>query len=219
LMTNLKIFAAVLVFLFVQIGTSFAQTPDFQTVKTEKGMMVLNNNKAQPFSFLVAGNNPQGEQNNDGSLSIRTDSNGVTVHFIKTADFLETKKTYSVDETLKAHKAWDIATQENAGKEKLPILAEGFDFISIFDLTNNLFPNKTINSYYWSYTVAESQNRVFYQTVLLGDLVLMLGTGFDESVKTEDIRLVFREIFKTITLLPQQKAVAKPKKIKVKRKK
>ena len=69
----------IIVALFTCSVLSFAVAaqvvPDFSTVKTEKGMMVLNNNKVQPFSFLVPGSDPNGKQDVDGSLVISTAAN------------------------------------------------------------------------------------------------------------------------------------------------
>lgn len=192
----------------------FAQTPDFQTVKTEKGMMVLNNNKVQPFSFLVAGNNPNGKQNDDGSLFIQTDSGGLYVHFIKTKDFLGTKKLTDELEILKAHRDWDVANEEKAWKAKLNLEVNSANFIKVFNLQNNLFPTKMISTVYWAFPAPnpENPNRSLYQTVLLGDTVLMIRTGFDKSVNIEEVRDFFKKTLESISLLPPQKQLVASKK-------
>ncbi len=191
-----------------------AQTPHFQTVKTEKGMMILNNNKVQAFSFLVVGNNPKGEQKNDGSLFIQTDNGGLFVHFIKTKEFLGTKNITDELEILKTHREWDVANEEKAWKAKLNVDIDGFTFVKIFNLQNNLFPTKTISSVYWSFPAPnpENPNRSLYQTVSLGDVVLMIRTNFDKSVKIEEVRAFFKQTLESITLLPPQKQQITPKK-------
>jgi hypothetical protein len=210
-MKNLTI---VLIAIFALCLPILAQTPDFQTVKTEKGMMVLNNNKVQAFSFLVAGSNPSGKQNDDGSLFIKTDSGGLYVHFVKTKDFLGTKKVTDELEILKAQREWDVANEEKAWKAKLNVDVDGVAFVKIFNLQNNLFPTKTISTVYWSFPAPdpENPNRSLYQTVLLGDVVLMIRTNLDKSVKVEEVRAFFKQILESITLLPSQKQTVPPKK-------
>ncbi len=200
--------------LFVLIlAVSAQRTPDFQTVKTEKGMAVFNYNQAQAFSFLVAGNNPEGKQNDDGSLLIKTDSGALYVYFAKTSDFLDKKKTYNELETLNAHRDQDILTQEKALQVKFDVDVKSESFIKVFNLTNNVFPTKLINTVYWSYKTPNSDNpgRALYQTVLIGDLILMLGTVFDQSVKTAEVQDFFKQTLESITLLPPQKQEVKPK--------
>lgn len=196
-------------------------TPDFSTVKTEKGMMVVNNNPSQPFSFLVAGKNPTGAQKDDGSLLVETESNGVIVYFIKTKDFLAAQKLTNETEILKAHRDWDIAVQEKAWKSKLNVDLKEFSLLTVFDLRNQIFPNKTIPTAYWSYPSpsAETPNRSFYQTILMGDLILMLGAVADKSVKIEEVRAFLKEIFETVTLLPAQKVTPIKKSTGLKKKK
>lgn len=197
-----------------------AQTPDFQTVKTEKGMMILNNSKVQPFSFLVAGQNPNGKQNDDGSLFIKTDSGALFVHFVKTKDVPVTEKMTDELRILKAHRDWDVANEEKAWKAKLNVDVNGITFIQVFNLQNKLLPTKTISTVYWGFPAPnpENPNRSFYQTVLLGDVVLMIRTNFDKSIQKEEIRAFFKQTLESITLLPLQKQAITPKKKPVKKK-
>lgn len=195
----------------------FAQnqpTPDFQTVKTEKGMMVINNNQAQPFAFLVAGKNPEGKQNNDGSLLIQTDSGGLIIYFIKTTDFLEAKKKYNESEILTAHRDWDISAQEKGWKTKLNLDEKGADSVKIFNHKSSIETLQNISSIYWSYPAPnpESPNRSFIQTVVIGDLVLMIETVFDKTVKLVEVHKFIKETLESITLLPPQKPKTLPKK-------
>ena len=95
----------------------FAQkTPDFQTVKTAKGLMVIYRNQPQAFAFLV----PQGYQNaepdSENSLLIGTDSEvlseGLLVYFVKKSKTLDKKKTSDDLETLSDYRAANLATLE-----------------------------------------------------------------------------------------------------------
>lgn len=196
------------------------QTPDFSTVKTEKGMMVIHNSKAQPFSFLVPGKDPNGRQNDDGSLLIGTGSGAIFVYFVKTSNFLDKKKIYTEAETLAAHRDSDIATQEKAWKTKLKDLEKGESFVKVFNLTNNLSPTKLAPTVNWIFTVPKPGNtdRTLHQTVLLGDTVLMLGAVFPTSVNPGEVRAFFTKILESITLLLPQKPTAIPIKVQVKRK-
>ena len=180
-------------------------------IKTEKGMAVFYLKQPQAFSLLVAGKDPTGSQNKDGSLLIQTDTNGVTVNFIKTAEFLDKKKSYTENETLQAYKLWDIANKEAAWKTKLASISDGVGFVKVFNLTNNVFPTKLVGSAYWGYTIDETAVRSFYQAVLLGDVVLEIGTTFTESVKVEEVRASIKTILESITLLPPQKITPKKK--------
>ncbi len=209
--------------IFILSLSAFGQTPDFQSVKTEKGLMVLNNNKAQSFSFLVAGNNPKGEQNADGSLSVATDKGGFELYFVKTKDFLGTKKLTDEVGILQAHQDWDIAKEENAWTKKLNVATklevEKFaNFVTIKNLQNQLFPSKTISTLYWSYSMPNSSNRYFNQTVVIGDLVIMFVAGYEKSVNVEIIKSFFKETLQSLTLLPPQKEVVTPPKKPVEKK-
>ncbi len=203
--------AIVMVLCFSLTGVA-QQTADFSTVKTEKGMMVLNNNKTQPFSFLVPGKDPNGRQNDDGSLVISTDSGAVVVYFVKTATFLDKKKAYTEAETLDAHRDWDIEAQEMAWKSKLISLEKGAGFVKVFNLTNKLFPTKLLPTVNWIYSAPKPGNtdRTLYQTVVLDDTILMLAAVFPTSVPPEEVRAFFTKTLESLTLLP----TPKPKPIK-----
>ncbi|HRH44360.1 MAG TPA: hypothetical protein PKY82_22185 [Pyrinomonadaceae bacterium] len=195
----------------------FAQnqpTPDFQTVKTEKGMMVLNNNQKQPFAFLVAGKNPEGSQRPDGSLLIQTDSAGLLIYFVKTSSFLEGNKQNTESEVLTAYRDWDISAQEKGWKTKLIVDDKGTESLKIFNHRSSIETLQNISSVYWSYLApgSENPNRSFNQTVMIGDLVLLVGTVFESSVKTEEVRQFFKQTLESITLLPIQKPKTLPKK-------
>jgi hypothetical protein len=194
-----------------------AQTPDFQTVKTEKGLMVLNRNSTQSFSFLVAGSNPKDRQNSDGSLSVATDNGGFEIYFVKSKDFLGTKKPTNEAEILQAHQDWDIAKEENAWTNKLKVATklevEKFaNFVTIKNLQNQLFPTKTISTLSWSYAMPNSSDKYFNQTVLMGDLVVMFVVGYEKSFNVEIIKSFFKQTLESITLLPPQKQTVAPKK-------
>jgi hypothetical protein len=208
----LTIFATIILTLSI-----FGQTPDFQTVKTEKGLMVLNRNPTQSFSFLVAGSNPKDRQNSDGSLSVATDDGGFELYFINVKDFLGTKKPTNEAEILQAHQDWDIAKEENAWTNKLKVATklevEKFaNFVTIKNLQNQLFPTKTISTLSWSYTMPNSSDKYFNQTVLMGDLVVMFTVGYEKSVNVEIITSFFKQTLESITLLPPQKQTVTPKK-------
>ena len=188
-----------------------AQQPDFTTVKTEKGMMVLNNSKAQAFSFLVPGKNPSGQQDDDGSLVISTDTGVAVIYFVKTSTFLGKKKTYTEAETLAAHRDWDIAAQEKAWKAKLIDLQKGESFVEVFNLTNKIFPTKLLPTINWIYTTPKPGNtdRTLYQTVVLGDTILMLAAVFPTDIKPEEVRIFFKQTLESLTLLPPQSTTIK----------
>jgi len=210
----MKKYTVLIVAILLASFTIFAQEkqPDFQTVKTEKGMMVLNNNKAQPFAFLVAGNNPEGKQNQDGSLFVQTDRQGLNVYFIKTADFLDGRPTKSESETLYNHREWDVAAQEKAWGKKLEVKM-GLDMVKIHDLRLGNLPTKIIPTFNWTFPNPQNANiSGYYQTVVMGDLVVMLGTSFDSSVNIEEVKKSFTETFESFSLLPPQKAKVTPKK-------
>ena len=204
---------AIVTVLILGLSVEGQRTPDFSTVKTDKGMMVLNNSKAQAFSFLVPGKSPSGQQNDDGSLVVSTDTGVAVIYFVKTSIFLDKKKSYTEAETLAAHREWDIAAQEKAWKAKLIDLQKGESFVKVANLTNKLFPTKLLPTITWIYTTPKPNNtdRTLYQTVVLGDTVLMLAAVFPTDIKPEEVRTFFKQTLESITLLPTQKPTAKPK--------
>lgn len=207
----------VLTTLFIFSLPILAQTPDFQTIKTDKGLMVLNRNPTQAFSFLVAGSNPKDSQNADGSLSVATDNGGFELYFVKAKDFLGTKKLTDEVEILKAHQDWDIAKEENAWTTKLNVATkfevEKFaNFVTVKNLQNQLFPSKIISTLYWSYNPPNTTSKFFNQTVLMGDVIVMFSAGYEKGFNVEIIKSFFKETLQSITLLPPQKQAVTPKK-------
>ncbi len=204
---------AIAILLGLTLPSAAQNAPDFTTVKTEKGMMVLNNSKAQAFSFLVPGKNPSGQQDDDGSLVISTDTGVAVIYFVKTSTFLDKKKTYTEAETLAAHRDWDIAAQEKAWKAKLIDLQKGESFVKVANLTNNLFPTKLLPTISWIYTTPKPNNtdRTLYQTVVLGDTVLMLAAVFPTDIKPEEVRTFFTQTLESISLLPPLTSAPKTK--------
>lgn len=186
---------------------------DYRAIKTEKGMAIFYRNQSQDFSFLVDGKNPTGRENNNGSLTIETDNHGVEIEFIKTSLFLGKRKLVESDEILKAHRAWHIETREKNWKVKLNLISDSFTLVTVYSLMDNILPNRTIPTVYYGYSVEGVPNRAFYQTVLMGNVVLSIGTTFPGSVNVEDVRASIKRIIESITLLPPQKVT--PTKTKV----
>lgn len=201
---------------------NFAQTNpagSYSAITTEKGMAIFYRNQPQDFSLLVEGKNPTGRENNNGSLTIETDRNGVEIEFIKTSLFLGKKKLSIDEEILKAHRAWHIATRERDWKTKLNLVSDILTLVTVYSLMDNILPNRKIPTVYYGYGVGDIPNRAFYQTVLLGDVILSVGTTFPESVSVDEVRASINRIFESITLLPPQKSAPKKKTIKGKAKK
>lgn len=194
-------------FLFAQ-NTANA---DYRAIKTEKGMAIFYRNQSQDFSFLVDGKNPTGRENNNGSLTIETDNHGVEIEFIKTSLFLGKKKLVESDEILKAHRAWHIETRETKWKVKLNLISDSFTLVNVYSLMDSVLPNRTIPTVYYGYSVEGVPKRAFFQTVLMGDVVLSIGTTFPETVNVDEVRASIKRIIESITLLPPQKIAPKKK--------
>lgn len=185
---------------------------DYSAIKTDKGMAIFYRNQSQDFSILVDGRNPIGRENNGGSLTIETDNHGVEIEFIKTSLFLGKKKLTEADEILKAQRAWHIETRENNWRVKLNLISDSFTLVTVHSLMDNILPNRTIPTVYYGYSVEGVPNRAFYQTVLMGDVVLSIGTTFPESVNVDEVKASIKKIIESITLLPPQKVTPiKPK--------
>lgn len=193
-------------------------TPDFQMVETEDGMIVVNNNKSQRFSFLVAGANPRGEQSDDGSLLVMTDSpvlaESLFIFCVKKSDFLDTKKTFNEVETLSAYRDLNVAKLDQIFKEKVNVDVDVKSFVTVSDLTNNMFPTKLLPTFYWSYVAPTPQNtaRTLFQAVVIGDRVFVIGNAFPESIKLEQVKAFFKQTFESIALLPAKQQPINPKK-------
>ena len=200
------------------LPVSAQKTPDFQTIKTEKGMMLLYRNEPQAFSFLVPQGNQDSVQNDDGSLLIATDSDALSeallVFFIKKSDFLDKKKMYDDSEILSVHRDLTVKKLEQVFKTKVNLDIDSKGFVKVYNLTNNLFPTKLLPTSYWSYVAPTPKNtdRTLFQTVVIGDLVLVLGTAFNETTGLEKVRDFFKQTLESITLLPLQKQTVTPKK-------
>jgi hypothetical protein len=91
-MKNIVIVFLTIILLSAAVSAQEYQTPDFLTVKTAKGMMVVNNNKPKPFAFLIAGKEITAQQMENGSLLFTVDGRVLNVVFVKTSEFLGDKK-------------------------------------------------------------------------------------------------------------------------------
>lgn len=194
-----RIFFVILFTLFT-IFSAFAQTPDFQTVKSADGLIFVNNNKVQRFSFFVAGKNPTERQNEDGSFLLETEDGGVYAYFVKTSEFLDPKKPVDRANILEAQRDRDVEMEEKTQQTKLNV-TKGADFISIKDVTNPLFPEKVVPSIFWHYS-PDGELVVLYQSVLIGETVLMLRIVFPKTIEVEKPRGFLRNILKSVMLLP-----------------
>lgn len=203
-----RVFFLILLTLFI-VFSAFAQTPDTQTVQSADGVILIRNDKVQRFSFFVAGKNSSVRQAEDGGIAISTDEGGLYAYFVKTTEFLDAKKPFDRSEILEAHRDRDLETEEKAQQTKLDA-RNGADFIAIKDVANPLFPEKVVPSLFWHYSPPGSDAVVLYQTVLLGETVLMLRTVFPKSIKIEEPRGFLRKVLQSVALLPQP-----PKKISV----
>ena len=183
----------------------------YSAIPTEKGMAIFYRNQPQDFSLLVEGKNPTGSENNPQNLSIQTDSISVEIEFIKTSLFLGKKKLTEADEILKAQRAWHIATRETKWNVKLNLISDNFTLVTVYNLTDSILPNRTIPTVYYGYSVGGVPNQAFFQTVLMGDIVLSVGTTFPESVNVDEVRASIKKIIESITLLPPQKIAPKKK--------
>jgi len=190
---------------------------DFQTVATEDGMIVVDNNKAQRFSFLVAGKNPQRGAFEGESFLVSTDnaalSESLLIFFAKNSSFLDKTKTYTEAEILTAHRDKSIAGLEKA-YGSMPVVDEKtMGFVKVLNPANKTFPTKLISTFTWSYLspVPGNTDRAIFQTVAIGDGVLTLGTVFKNSIKPETVRAFFTQTLESLALLPPHKPVASPK--------
>lgn len=186
------------------VFSATAQTPDTQTVQSADGVILIRNDKIQRFSLFVAGKNSSVRQTADGSISIDTDEGGLYAYFVKTTEFLDAKNPIDRAKILEAHRDRNLETEEKAQQTELDA-TKGADFIAVKDVTNPLFPEKVVPSLYWHFSPPGSDAAVLYQTVLLGDTVLMLRTVFPKTVKTEEVRAYFKKVLESVALLPPAK--------------
>lgn len=202
----------IILLLSLNLAAQVTREPEISMIKTNKGMAVFSRVPPQPFSFLVAGKNPQSSQNSDGGFRISTDEDGLYFYFVKTSDFLDAKRQYKTSEILTIQRQNDIAAQEKSLKKELHVNTTGEGKVTVDDLRKGLNEKAELETVYWSYQLPVGENRVLYQSVVLGDLVLMIGTAFDSSVKVEDIRSIFTRTLESITLLPPPQPKITPKK-------
>lgn len=183
------------------VFSAFAQQPVIETVKSADGVILVRNDKVQRFSFFVSGKNSSDQQNEDGSIRILTGEGGLDVYFFKTAGFLGKNQTLDPAKILEAHRDRDIAAEEKNWQAKLNA-KKGYDFVEINDVTNTVFPKKVVSSLFWSYSPPANDGVVLYQTILLGDTILMLRTVFPKTVKIEEVRAFLKKVLESVALLP-----------------
>lgn len=183
----------------------------YWAIKTEKGMAIFYRNQPQAFSLLIEGKDPTVKENNPKNLTIRTDNIRVEIEFIKTAEFLGQLKLYDDGEVLKAQRYWHIASRERDWKVKLNLFSNAESLIGVNSLVDGFLPNRILTTVCYGYSVEGVPKRAFFQTVLIGDVVLSVGTLFPESVKIAEAEASIKKILESITLLPPQKIVPKKK--------
>lgn len=219
-MNNLTI---IFITIFTFILPITAQTPnDFQMSPTKDGMIIVNNNKTQRFSFLVAGANPQWQFGDDGSLGVITQSPSysqpIMISCVPKEDFPDDAKLSDDVEMLSLYRQLNLFKVEQTFQAKVNVDVDGKGFVKISDLTNNLIPSKMISTFYWSFIppVPENTARSYFQTAVIGDRVLVMMTVFPETVKLEQVQKYFTQTFESIALLPAKKQTVTPKKKPVK---
>jgi hypothetical protein len=136
----------------------------------------------------------------------------VFVYFVSGRDFVDQAKPRTDAEKLIIHREKDISMQEQAWKAKLKDLKKTESFVKFHDLANKNFPTKVAPTVSWLYTAPKPDNtdRTLYQTVLIGDTVVMLGTVFEKTIEPGEVRSFFSRILESVTLLPPQKQATPP---------
>jgi hypothetical protein len=209
------------IFLSVAI---LAQKSDFQIAKTPDGMIVVNNNKSQRFSLLVAGANARGEVSEDGSVALVTDSpaiaSGMTIFCVKKSDFPKNIVLEEEGDMLKAYKMLSVLKLQQTYNAPINLYIDSMDFVKITDSSWDFTTTKLLMRFYWSFLNPAPQNtiRSFMQAAVIGDQVLVMGNAFRESVKIDEVKAFFKKTTESITLLPAKQATVKPKKKVVKKK-
>jgi hypothetical protein len=205
---------------FVSTFAALAQTarefPNFKTMQTGKGLMLMNKSGSQDYAVLIPGGEEAEHQDFDGTLLVKT-KNGDFYAYAASLKPFKFSVNKPVREILQALKDWQIEGVEDMTGESLKVGMETTGEIPVFDLRNGKNAVVNLDSIMWTipFNSADGETRL-YQAVVLGDSFLIIRKTFLRTDKPEQAVNSFEEIFQTLTILPPQKLKAAAKKPRLK---
>lgn len=202
----------------IVLATTFAALaqaedfPNFKTMKTGKGLMLMNKSGSQDYAVLIPGGEEAEHQDVDGTLLVKT-TNGDFYAYAASLKPFKFAKNKSVSQILQAIKDWQIEGLEGMTGDSFKVGMVTTGEISAFDLRKGKNATVKLDSVMWTIPInsADGETRL-YQAVVLGDSFLIIRKSFFPKDKPEQAVDSFEEIFKTLTLLPPQKTLATSKK-------
>lgn len=217
----------------------FAQSDTFTTnvITKEDGIAFVNATKHQRFAFIIKGNSPSVKNLDSTAFQVTADGFALLVMFTNKSKFVDTTKENSDSAILERWRNFDIGGTESEIKEKLKVAETGTERLPVFDFRPNgklefvdsiyyIFPVPfPTGKYTLNMPAANGNARLYVQSMVVGDIILTVGTNYNVSEKNEKVRQFFKDMLKTLSILEpetEKKPVSpktKPAKTKAKTKK
>lgn len=192
-----NILFAIILMIFSGSAIFPQKTPQFFAVKSDHGIIVVYNNKANTFAFEIFGKDIKPQNMNPGLMLFLVDGKVLQINFPKVKDVLEGKKLTDEKEILKLHQKWEIDFQsDQVFKQKLT--AENEDTIFL-----NLAGGKSQQTFFWTYKrpAGESSKEFVgdaFQSTLIGDRIMVIGSPISPNENLRERRQYFNGTLSTL---------------------
>lgn len=198
------------------LAQTAAEFPNFKTMKTGKGLMLMNKSGSPDYAVLIPGGEEAEHQDVDGYLLVKTKNGDFYAYAASLKPFKFSVKK-PVRQILQALKNWEIEGLEGMTGESLKVGMETTGEISVFDLRKGKNAAVKLESIMWTIPFNSTYGETrLYQAVVLGDSFLVIRKTFFRADQPEQAVNSFEEIFRTLTILPPQKLILGAKKKPVK---
>lgn len=197
-----------LAFLLVLSNGIFAQLAPPLSAKTNverTNILVLGKT---PFSIEIKGKKHQQLESREDGFLYSVDGKMLNITITKASVVIGKEKVSGDENLLKAHQKWELNFQSNFLFQKpLAVAEEEAVFI-------NLTKISTQRTLFWYFNTPEpsiksSENRRAFQTTLIGDVFLALGSLLEKEDSLVDHRQFFNEVLSSLKIQKNSKRRAK----------
>lgn len=176
---------------------------DYTMVENANGIVINYTNAAQPFGLTITGKNAAAARDEEGAVSIQSGGGLVTIRFFKTEDFIDLSKNISGAEILESHRDWRTWMQAAEMNGRVRIVEGKPESLTISDSSAGAATLKiVVPALSWSSGRQGENERVFYRTALLGNVVVMIGSPADSEEKLDRARAITAQTLESLRLLP-----------------
>lgn len=183
---------------------AFAQTtPQVYAVKSDNGIIVVYNNKANTFAFEIVGKDIKPQNFNSEIMLFLVDGKVFQANFPKLKNVLGSKIIKDEKEILKAHQKWEIDFQsDQVFKQKLT--AENEDTIFL-----NLEKGKSKQTFFWTYKrpAGNTTNQFVgdaFQSTLIGDRIMVVGSPLTPNQDLRERRQFFNGTLSSLVFFDKE---------------